>query len=100
MPIVTLTVKTRKVKVKGPKGEITKSFRHMPVEMSIQKQQTRKRKGNYLNIKMWFGGTKQSCSVSTLKSLIRNMITGVTEVSINFELFHSVFLPLLLNNYN
>lgn len=30
---------------------------------------------------MWFGGSKQSCSVSTLKSLIRNMITGVTKVS-------------------
>ena len=26
---------------------------------------------------MWFGGSKQSCSVSTLKSLIRNMISGV-----------------------
>ena len=25
---------------------------------------------------MWFGGAKQSCSVSTLKSLIRNMING------------------------
>ena len=33
--IVTLTVKTRKVRVKGPKGEIVKNFRHMPVEMSI-----------------------------------------------------------------
>ena len=26
---------------------------------------------------MWFGGSKQSCSVTTLKSLIRNMISGV-----------------------
>jgi large subunit ribosomal protein L9e len=32
---VTVTVKTRKVEVKGPRGVITKSFKHMPVEMSI-----------------------------------------------------------------
>lgn len=68
------------MKVKGPRGEITKSFKHMPVEMSVQKQQTKKRKGQYLNIKMWFGGAKQSCSVSTLKSLIRNMINGTISV--------------------
>lgn len=78
--LVTLTVKTRRVKVKGPKGEITKDFRHMPVEMKTMKQATKNRKGLYLNIKMWFGGAKQSCSVATLKSLVRNMITGVTEV--------------------
>ena len=48
--------------------------------MSIQKQQTKNRKGLYLNIKMWFGGSKQSCSVSTLKSLIRNMINGTIDV--------------------
>ena len=72
-----MTVKARKVKVKGPKGEIVKDFRHMPVELKIVKQQVKKRKGLFLNIKMWFGGYKQSCSVSTLKSLIRNMISGV-----------------------
>jgi large subunit ribosomal protein L9e len=74
-------VKTRVVKVKGPKGEITKNFTHMPVEMQVKKQAVKKRKGLYLNIKMWFGGSKQSCSVGTLKSLIRNMIIGVTQVS-------------------
>ena len=52
----------------------------MPVEMSIQKQQTKNRKGQFLNIKMWFGGAKQSCSVATLKSLIRNMINGTISV--------------------
>lgn len=79
-------MKTRRVKVKGPKGEITKDFRHMPVEMQIKKQATKNRKGLYLNIKMWFGGSKQSCSVATLKSLVRNMITGVTEVSVQNEI--------------
>ena len=53
--------------------------------MSVQKQQTKNRKGQYLNIKMWFGGAKQSCSVTTLKSLIRNMINGTISVSISFK---------------
>ena len=38
---VAVTVKTRQVQVKGPRGVITKSFKHMPVEMTIQKQQTK-----------------------------------------------------------
>lgn len=84
MLVVTLSVKTRRVTVKGPKGTMTKDFRHMPVEMSTIQQNTRKRKGTFLNIKMWFGGSKQACSVTTLKSLIRNMITGVTDVSMRF----------------
>ena len=79
--VVKVEIKTRRVKVTGPKGEIVKSFRHMPCELSIVKQSTRTRKGQFVNVKMWFGGSKQSCSVSTLKSLIRNMITGVTKVS-------------------
>jgi large subunit ribosomal protein L9e len=75
-------VKARKVIAKGPKGTIEKSFRHMPVEMKIMKQNVKKRKGKFLNIKMYFGGKKQACSVSTLKSLVRNMITGVSDVRI------------------
>lgn len=80
MIIVTVTVKQRVVTVKGPKGEITKDFRHMPVELRQHELRIKGRKGNYINIKMWFGTRKQACSVTTLKSLIRNMITGVTQV--------------------
>ena len=94
MIIVQLTSKARKVTVKGPKGQITKSFKHMAVEMKQMKQDSKKRKGNYLNIKMWFGGKKQACSVATLKSIIRNMITGVTQVSSFFQIFSFfIFYP-------
>lgn len=93
-------MKTRKVKVSGPKGEITKDFKHMPVEMQVMKQKTKKRKGLYLNIKMWFGGLKQSCSVSTLKSLIHNMISGVCDVSCLFGYTGLTFLLQLQFNIN
>jgi ribosomal protein L6P/L9E len=34
--LVTVTIKARRVTVKGPKGEIVKDFRHMAVELSIK----------------------------------------------------------------
>ena len=42
----------------------------------------KKRNGTYIRIRIWFGGTKQSCAVNTLKSHINNMCIGVTEVSL------------------
>merc|ERR1712216_1057998 len=40
---------------------------------------TAKMKGLYVRIRMWNGGYKQACAVTTFKSLISNMIIGVTE---------------------
>lgn len=62
----------------------------------------------YLNIKMWFAAKKPACAVTTLKSLIRNMITGVTDVSSTLffafvlsKIVKSIFLfPFKLINYN
>ena len=79
--LVTVTLKARKVTVKGKRGEVTKNFSHLAVELQKLKQNDNKRKGLFIRIRMWFGGYKQACAVNTLKSLIENMITGVTEVS-------------------
>merc|ERR1711898_67700 len=38
-----------------------------------------KAKGMHVRIRMWFGGYKQACATNTLKSLILNMLIGVTE---------------------
>merc|ERR1711981_167455 len=76
---VTVNTKARKVTVKGPRGEVTKNFSHLAVELQKMKLDNKKRKGSFIRIRMWFGGYKQACSVNTLKSLIENMITGVTE---------------------
>lgn len=77
-----LTVKARKVSVTGPKGSITKDFTHIAVDIRIMKFATAKKKGLYARIRMWNGAYKQACAVTTLKSLISNMIIGVTEVRI------------------
>ena len=78
---VKVTTKARKVTVSGPRGEVTKDFSHLAVELQRMNQNNKKKKGKFIRIRMWFGGYKQACSVNTLKSLIENMITGVTEVS-------------------
>lgn len=78
---VTIRIKSRKVTVKGKRGEITKDFSHLSCELEAMKQDNKKRKGNYLRIQMWMKHSKHSCVVNTLTSLIQNMVTGVTEVS-------------------
>ena len=79
--IVTCTVNARKVTIKGERGQVTKDFSHVACELKKMKQTSKKRDGTFVRIRIWFGGTKQSCAVNTLKSHINNMITGVTEVS-------------------
>ena len=71
----------RKVTIKSKRGEVTKNFSHVACELKKMKQDSKKRSGTYIRIRIWFGGYKQSCAVNTLKSHISNMIIGVTEVS-------------------
>jgi large subunit ribosomal protein L9e len=56
--IVKITIKARKVTVKGPKGEITKDFSHMPIDIRILKLSTKKQNGLYVRLQMWNGGYK------------------------------------------
>ena len=79
--LVTCEVKARYVTIKGPRGEIKKNFGHLAVELQKMNLKEKKRSGVHIRIRMWFGGYKQACSVNTLKTLIENMIIGVTEVS-------------------
>jgi len=67
---VTVSVKARRVTVKGPRGTLTRAFRHLSVEMElIGKHQLRVRK--------WFGIRKELAAIRTVCSHIQNMIKGV-----------------------
>merc|ERR1711935_904790 len=39
---------------------------------------TKAMKGKYIRIRMWNGKYKYACGVTTIKSIISNMMTGVT----------------------
>ena len=70
---------------------MTKDFSHVSCEIKKMKQETKKRTGTFIRIRIWFGGYKQSCAVNTLKTLIGNMIIGVTEVSGSSHRLQSIF---------
>lgn len=70
---VSVTVKSRLVTVKGPRGELTKSLRH--INMEIKKISDKK-----IKLIVWHGGRKHVACLRTVRSLIMNMIQGVTKV--------------------
>ena len=76
---VTVSIKSRKITIEGPKGKIEKNFKHIACELKIVKLDQKIRKGKFISIQMWFGRYKQTCQVNTLRGLVRNMFTGVTD---------------------
>ncbi|CCJ30366.1 unnamed protein product [Pneumocystis jirovecii] len=71
-PQVSVGVKARIVRVTGPRGELTKSFRH--VNIDIRHTQQRR-----LVLGIWHGGKKHVACLRTVRSLIKNMVVGVTQ---------------------
>ena len=72
--VVDVSVKARKVIVKGPRGTLRREFRHMAVDIKkIGKKQ--------LLVEKWFGIRKELAAVKTVCSHIENMMKGVTKVS-------------------
>ena len=73
---VKIDTKARTVTVKGPLGTLTKSFKHVPIEILHDKSAKTGKK--ILKFKMWLQKKKRNAVIGTIKSTIRNMITGVT----------------------
>ena len=73
---VTVDVKSRKIAVKGKLGTLTRSFRHVPID--ILKEKSAKGKTDTLKFRMWLQKKKRNAVLGTIRSTIRNMIQGVT----------------------
>merc|ERR1712098_192842 len=69
---VSISVKSRKVTVKGPRGTLTRHFRHLPADMMMQN-------GNTLKVEKWFGNRSELAAVNTVCSHVENMQKGVTQ---------------------
>ena len=67
---VKVTAKSRVVTVKGPRGELTKQFKHVKIEIEV--------KENKILVHTYMTTYKQSAILHTISSHIRNMIKGVT----------------------
>ncbi|KAF9055452.1 ribosomal protein L6 [Hymenopellis radicata] len=70
---IEVSIKSRLIKVIGPRGTLTKNVRHVDMDIRLVKGKTTK-----VSLAVWQGGRKHVACLRTIKSLINNMITGVT----------------------
>ncbi|MGD8565213.1 MAG: 50S ribosomal protein L6 [Candidatus Bathyarchaeota archaeon] len=66
---VDISLKGRKVSIKGPKGELSRDFSHAPTSLEL--------KGKSFQIWTEWPRKKEAALVNTIYSHIQNMITGV-----------------------
>ncbi len=68
---VEVSVKSRLVTVKGPRGTLKKEFKHLAVDIYKPDKDT-------ITVEKWFGRKKEIAAVRTVCSHISNLIKGVT----------------------
>lgn len=68
---VTIKLAGRTVTVTGPRGTLTRTFSHTPIEFTLVNPRL-------LTARVWFGVRKHIACIRTICSHIQNMIKGVT----------------------
>ncbi|KAF8826844.1 hypothetical protein HHX47_DHR5000630 [Lentinula edodes] len=71
---VTVALKARIITVTGPRGTLTKNVQHVNMDIRLVKS-----KDSKVTLAVWQGGRKHVACLRTIKSLISNMINGVTK---------------------
>ncbi|KAH7105667.1 ribosomal protein L6 [Auriculariales sp. MPI-PUGE-AT-0066] len=71
---VTVEVKSRIITVTGPRGTLTKNVRHTNMDINLVKA----KESHKVLLSVWQGGRKHVACLRTIKSLIQNLIKGVT----------------------
>mmetsp|Transcript_21394 Transcript_21394/g.32358 ORF Transcript_21394/g.32358 Transcript_21394/m.32358 type:complete len:186 (-) Transcript_21394:93-650(-) len=67
---VTVEIASRVIKVTGPRGSLTRDFKHMAMDL--------RQVDNSIRVDVWFANRKQLATVRTVVSHIDNMMVGVT----------------------
>ena len=78
---IEISVKARLITVTGPRGTLTKNVRHVDMDIRVLKGKTTK-----VTLAVWQGGRKHVACLRTIRSLINNMVTGVTKVRRNLRI--------------
>ncbi|XP_014231371.1 60S ribosomal protein L9-like [Trichogramma pretiosum] len=68
---LTVSVKSRTVTVKGPRGVLKRCFKHLALDIRMVNPRL-------LRVEKWFGTKKELAAVRTVCSHIENMLKGVT----------------------
>jgi len=71
---VTVAIKSRIIIVNGPRGKLENNVRHVNMDLRVIKG-----KANKVTLAVWQGARKHIACLRTIRSLIENMITGVTK---------------------
>jgi len=71
---VDITVKARVISVSGPRGKLTKNVRHVNMDIRLLMGKT-----NKVTLAVWQGGRKHVACLRTIRTLINNMVIGVTQ---------------------
>ncbi|PAA74390.1 hypothetical protein BOX15_Mlig026440g3, partial [Macrostomum lignano] len=69
---VTVESRSRVLRVKGKRGALSRSFRHLSLDIKVSPN------GRTLTVEKWFGVHKELAAVRTVITHVRNMIKGVT----------------------
>ncbi|KAJ4783960.1 60S ribosomal protein l9 [Rhynchospora pubera] len=70
---VTVKVDAKVVTVEGPRGKLTRSFKHLNLDFQLIEG------GKKLQVDAWFGTRRTMASIRTAISHVQNLITGVTK---------------------
>ncbi|EKG10690.1 Ribosomal protein L6 [Macrophomina phaseolina MS6] len=69
---VKVSIKTRVVTVEGPRGKLTKDLGHLAVSFTHPKK-------DVINIELHHGSRKSVATLRTVRTIINNLIIGVTK---------------------
>ncbi|CAO3644742.1 unnamed protein product [Cunninghamella echinulata] len=69
---VKVSIKARDITVTGPRGTLKKNLRHLNIEIKFATK-------DKLKFVVYHGGRKHIACIRTVRSLVNNMITGVTK---------------------
>ena len=73
---VKIKVKAKQIEVEGPRGKLSRNFKHLNLDFQLIKdQETGKLK---LKADAWFASRKATAAIRTALSHVENLITGVT----------------------
>uniref|UniRef100_A0ACD5ZIE7 Uncharacterized protein n=1 Tax=Avena sativa TaxID=4498 RepID=A0ACD5ZIE7_AVESA len=70
---VTVKVSAKMISVTGPRGTLTRNFKHLNLDFQLQEG------GRKLKVDAWFGTRRTMAAIRTAISHVQNLITGVTK---------------------
>ncbi|CAG9336268.1 unnamed protein product [Blepharisma stoltei] len=70
---VKITVRARKVTVEGPRGTLSRDFKHLALDIQVLDD------GKIVKVDCWFSDRKQAACVRSVLSAIENLMIGVVK---------------------